>query len=86
MKKNINFVLYAIALIIILIPVVMTEAAGHPIGQPWESITLSLGLLVLLAGKIITIRRKRTQTGESVFQDLVISICLVVMIGWLFLR
>lgn len=86
MKKNINFVLYAIALIIILIPVVMTEAIGRPIGQPWESITLSLGLLILLAGKIITIRRKRTQTGESVFQDLIISICLVVMIGWLFLR
>ncbi|MCI8647957.1 MAG: hypothetical protein HFE76_14470 [Firmicutes bacterium] len=86
MKKNINFVLYAIALIIILIPVVMTEVIGRPIGQPWESITLSLGLLILLAGKIITIRRKRTQTGESVFQDLIISICLVVMIGWLFLR
>lgn len=86
MKKNLNFVLYILALIIILIPIVMTEAIGKPMGQPWESIILSAGLIVLLAGKIITIRKKRTQTGESIFQDLVISICLVVMIGWLFLR
>lgn len=86
MKKNLNFVLYIIAFLIIMIPVIMTEAAGRPMGQPWESITLSAGLVLLLAGKILTIRKKRTQTGESIFQDLVISVCLIVMIGWLFLR
>lgn len=86
MKKNVNFILYFIALILILIPIVMTEGLKHPLGQPWESILLSLGLLVLLIGKIIVIIRKKTQTGEPIFQDLVISGCLIVIMGWLFLR
>lgn len=86
MKKNINFLLYAIALIIILVPMVMTQVVNQPLGQPWESIFLSFGLIVLLIGKIITIRRKHRETGERIFQDVVICICLVVMIGWLFLR
>lgn len=86
MKKNVNFILYFIALILILIPIVMTEGLKRPLGQPWESILLSLGLLALLIGKIIVIIRKKTQTGEPIFQDLVISGCLIVIMGWLFLR
>lgn len=86
MKKNLNFILYFTALILILIPIIMTEGVGRPLGQPWESTLLALGLLVLLIGKIIVIIRKKRQTGEPIFQDLIISGCLIVMMGWLFLR
>ncbi len=86
MKQNFNFILYGAALVVILIPVLMNEAFHRPIGQPGESIMLSAGLLLLLIGKILLMGRKRRETGESIFLDVVISLCLIAMIVWMFLR
>ena len=86
MKRNLNFILYGIALIIILIPIAMTEALKSPMGQPAETIMLSIGLVLLIIGKGFSIRHKRMETGESIFLDVVIIVCLIAMIGWMFLK
>ncbi|MCQ4635870.1 hypothetical protein NE619_03945 [Anaerovorax odorimutans] len=86
MKNNLNFILYGIALVIILIPIAMTEALHRPMGQPGETWVLSAGLVLLILGKLFSIKKKRQVTGESIFLDLVIVVCLVAMIIWMFLK
>ncbi|MCC2865278.1 hypothetical protein [Hominibacterium faecale] len=86
MRKNLNFILYGIAMAIILIPIAMTEALHKPMGQPAETWLLSGGLVLLIAGKLFSIKKKRQQTGESIFLDVVIVLCLAAMIIWMFIK
>lgn len=86
MRKNLNFILYGIALVIILIPIAMNEALHKPMGQPAETWVLSGGLAVLIVGKLFSIKKKRQETGESIFLDVVIVACLAAMIIWMFMK
>lgn len=86
MKRNLNFILYGIALIIILIPIAMEQAMRNPMGQPMETIVLSIGLVILILGKLVSIKKKREETGESLFLDVVIIVCLLAMIIWMFMK
>lgn len=86
MKRNLNFILYGIALVIILIPIAMTEALKSPMGQPGETFMLTAGLVLLIIGKGFSIRHKRAETGESIFLDIIIMVCLAAMIIWMFLK
>lgn len=86
MKRNLNFILYIMALIVILIPMALRQSLGHPMNHLMESILLSVGLVLLLIGKIFVIKQKRRETGESIFLDLVICGCLSCMVIWMFIR
>ena len=86
MKKHLNYILYGIALLIILIPIAMTEVVKSPMSQPQQTIVLSVGLLVLILGKLFSIKKKRSETGESIVLDALILVCLVAMIVWMFLK
>lgn len=86
MKRNINFILYIFALIVILIPMALRQSLGHPVDHLVESMMLSVGLVLLLIGKIFVIKQKRRETGESIFLDIVICACLICMVVWMFIR
>lgn len=86
MKHYINYILYGIALVMILIPIGKNEIMHSLMAPIGQTIFFSIGLLFLLAGKIIRIRQKRSETGEPIFQDIVISICLIAIIIWMFIR
>lgn len=86
MKRNANFILYIIALVVILIPVVLQQSLGHPLNHFAETIMLSVGLVLLLLGKVLVIKRKHEETGESIFLDVVICACLICMVIWMFIR
>lgn len=86
MKRNVNFILYVIALIVILIPMALRQSLGHPMNHLLETIMLSAGLVLLLIGKIFVIKQKRSETGESIFLDIVICACLICMVIWMFIR
>lgn len=86
MKRNVNFILYVIALIVILIPMALRQSLGHPMNHLLETIMLSAGLVLLLIGKIFVIKQKRRETGESIFLDIVICACLICMVIWMFIR
>ena len=87
MKQHLNYFLYAIALIVILIPIVL-EQLGNPAGQPAGTILLSCGILLLVLGKLCSIKNKRAQgvPGSSVFQDIIIIACLLAMMVWMIVR
>ena len=87
MKQNINYILYGIALVVILIPIVLDQT-GRAVGQPAETILLSCGILFLVLGKICSIIKKRAQSvsGTSIFQDVVIIACLLAMMVWMIIK
>lgn len=87
MKKNLSFILYLIALVIILIPVIMTEVLHNPMGQLNQTITMAIGAGILIAGKLLTIRKKYIAgAGSSIFQDGLIVVCLAAMVVWMFMK
>lgn len=87
MKQRLNYILYAIALVLVLVPI-GAEQAGSPITSFAESLMLSVGILFLILGKLFTINQKRKEggRGSSLFIDAIIVICLCVMIVWIFIR
>ncbi|MCB6993751.1 hypothetical protein LI177_09690 [bacterium 210820-DFI.6.37] len=88
MKQNLNYILYGVALIIILIPIAL-EQTGKAVGQPAETILLSCGVLLLVLGKICSIiKKKRAEDvpGTSVFQDVIIIACLLAMLIWMIIK
>ncbi len=86
MNRNANFILYAIALVVILIPMIVEQSMGHSMNPLVETIMLCAGLVLLLIGKLFVIKRKRTETGESIFLDVVICACLICMVIWMVMR
>ncbi len=83
MKRNANFILYAVALAVILIPMIAEQCMGRSMNQLAETMTLCAGLVLLLIGKAFVIKRKHAETGESIFLDVVICVCLVCMVIWM---
>ncbi len=86
MKQYINYILYGIALVMILVPIGKNEIMHSPMAPMGQTIFFSIGLLFLFIGKVIRIRQKRSETGESIFLDIVISVCLIAIIIWMFIR
>lgn len=86
MKKNMNYILYGIALIVILIPIAIQESTGKSLSQFWEGGMLIAGIFCLIAAKISVIRKKRTETGESFFMDIAILLVLIVMAVWIAMK
>lgn len=87
MKQRLNYIFYAIALVLVLIPI-GTEQAGNPIAPFAESLMLSAGILFLILGKLFTINQRRKECGQggSLFIDAIIVICLCVMLVWIFIK
>lgn len=87
MKQRLNYFFYAIALILVLIPI-GTEQAGNSIAPFAESLMLSAGIFLLILGKLFTINQKRKEGSQSgsLFIDAIIVICLCVMLVWLFIK
>lgn len=87
MKQRLNYFFYAIALILVLIPI-GAEQAGNSIAPFAESLMLSAGIFLLILGKLFTINQKRKEGGQSgsLFIDAIIVICLCVMLVWLFIK
>lgn len=86
MKKNMNYILYGIALIVILIPIAIQQSTGKQLPQLWEGGMLTAGIFFLIAGKIFVIRKKRTETKESFFMDIAILLVLIVMAVWIAIK
>ena len=86
MKQYINYILYGIALVMILVTIGKNEIMHSPMAPMGQTIFFSIGLLFLFIVKVIRIRQKRSETGESIFLDIVISVCLIAIIIWMFIR
>lgn len=86
MKQNLNYLLYGIALILILIPIALEQMGKS--ASAGQEILLPAGLFLLIAGKVVSLKKKRTQgiSGSSIFQDLLIIACLLAMMVWMFIK
>lgn len=87
MKRNIHYILYLIAFIVIIIPVIIKEAAGaSALEHSAELCLLVIGVILLIAGKVFSIRKKRQIPGEHIYMDIVIIIGLIVMLAWILIN
>lgn len=79
--KHLHFLLYLIALAVVFIPIALKEA-GNPLTKPLETVVLALGLLILIAGKMVSIKRKRAN-GERTQLDFIFIAILGIIILWM---
>lgn len=76
MKAKISYILYCIALILVITPIVM-EQTGNPLEPMLETFVLIGGLLVLTIGKVLSALKRRRAGESSIFHDGVIIVCLI---------
>lgn len=82
MKAKFNYILYFLALIIVIVPMAL-EQSGNPLSEGTETFVLVLGLLLLTVGKVSSAVRRRRAGEGGIFHDAIIIICLVGIAGYL---
>lgn len=82
MKAKINYILYVLALIIVIVPIIL-EQTGNPLTEGMETILLVIGLLLLTVGKVSSAVRRRRAGEGGIFHDVIIIACLIGVAGYL---
>lgn len=82
MKQKFQYIIYIIALVIILIPIVL-EQIGNPMSALVQTITLIVGLAVLFFGKLRVINQKKRAGVRAASHDTLILALILFMAAYI---
>ncbi len=82
MKQKFQYIIYIIALVIILIPIFL-EQIGNPMSALIQTITLIVGLAVLFLGKLHVMNQKKRAGVRPATSDTLMLAVILFMAGYI---
>ncbi len=82
MKQKFSYIIYIVALIIILIPIFL-EQTGNPMEPLIQTITLIIGLAVLFFGKLHVLKEKKRAGVRPGSHDTLILAVILFMAAYI---